>query len=73
MECLISLVTQKGATILDPFAGSGTTCLAAKRLGRHYIGIEIDGNYAETARKRVSDEPDNQISLSVLFPEQLTL
>ena len=54
MECLVSLVTQKGAVVLDPFAGSGTTCLAAKNLDRQYIGIEINNIYAETAQKRLS-------------------
>ena len=53
MECLVSLVTQEGAIVLDPFAGSGTTCLAAKNLNRHYIGVEIDNGYAEIARKRL--------------------
>ena len=56
MECLVSLVTQEGATVLDPFAGSGTTCLAAKRLNRHYIGVEIEEKYVEIARKRISDD-----------------
>jgi len=55
MECLVSLVTQEKAIVLDPFAGSGTTCLAAKRLNRHYIGVEIDKNYVEVARKRMID------------------
>jgi site-specific DNA-methyltransferase (adenine-specific) len=63
MECLVSLVTQEGATILDPFAGSGTTCLAAKILNRHYIGIEIDGKYVEIARKRIAGD------LQLLFEE----
>lgn len=39
--------------VLDPFCGSGTTCVAAKILGRKYIGIEISPVYAEIARKRV--------------------
>lgn len=39
--------------ILDPYCGSGTTCLAAKELGRHYIGIELDQNYAKYARQRI--------------------
>jgi site-specific DNA-methyltransferase (adenine-specific) len=56
MECLISLVTQKDAVVLDPFAGSGTTCLAAKKLDRHYIGVEVDSSYVEVARKRILDD-----------------
>ena len=39
--------------ILDPFCGSGTTCVAAKMLGRHYIGIDISEKYCEIARMRI--------------------
>ncbi len=39
--------------ILDPFMGSGTTALAAKMEGRHYIGIEKDAGYVEIARRRL--------------------
>ena len=39
--------------ILDPFCGSGTICIAAKMLGRRYIGIDISPEYCEIARKRI--------------------
>jgi modification methylase len=45
--------TRPGEVVLDPFFGSGTTGAAAKRLGRHFIGIERDRDYAAAARARV--------------------
>ena len=56
METLIG-VTVPGGIILDPFCGSGTTCVAAKKLGRKYIGIEIDEKYCRIARNRVASTP----------------
>lgn len=53
MEFLISLVTKENAIILDPFCGSGTTCIAAKNINRHYIGIEIDSYNVEISNKRL--------------------
>ena len=46
-----------GDLILDPFAGSGTTLLAAKRLKRHYIGGDISAEYVAIAQSRLSDLP----------------
>jgi len=54
MELLISLVTIEGQVVLDPFMGSGTTCLAAKKLNRHYIGIDIDPQSFQTAGERLA-------------------
>ena len=51
---LIELYTFEGDVVLDPFCGSGTTCLAAARLGRRYIGYEIQPDYVTLAEKRLS-------------------
>ena len=54
MELLVELVTTEGQIILDPFMGSGTTCLAAKCLNRHYIGIDIDPISVSVAKERLN-------------------
>ncbi|WP_292071865.1 site-specific DNA-methyltransferase, partial [Brevundimonas sp. UBA7534] len=45
--------TRPGDVVLDPFFGTGTTGAAAKRLGRHYVGIERDETYAQVAQTRI--------------------
>jgi DNA methylase len=54
LRYLIGKSTAPGELVLDPFAGSGTTCRAAKDLGHRYLGVEIDPRYAEIARRRVA-------------------
>src|SRR5260221_691499 len=49
--------SRPGELILDPFSGTGTTGIVAKRLGRRYIGIERDPGYAAAARERLAAEP----------------
>jgi modification methylase len=46
--------TNPGDVVLDPFFGTGTTGAVAKKLGRHFIGLEADPGYAEVARKRIA-------------------
>ena len=52
-ETLVRQSSEEGETVLDPMLGSGTTCVAAKRLGRKFIGIEIHQPYAEIAVRRL--------------------
>lgn len=53
---LVSLFTDPGELVLDPFAGSGTTGVACIRLGRRFIGIEREPKYAAIARERLEAE-----------------
>lgn len=49
----IQLYSFKGDVVLDPFVGSGTTCVAALKTGRHFIGIDIEEKYVEIAKRRI--------------------
>lgn len=55
IEQFIKLLTPVGAVILDPFSGSGSTAIAAKRLQRHFIGVEIDPEYHAYSMKRLNN------------------
>jgi adenine-specific DNA-methyltransferase len=50
---LIETFSASGGTVLDPFAGSGSSLLAAKMLGRPYVGIELDAKYHAIASRRL--------------------
>ncbi|MCB0146802.1 MAG: site-specific DNA-methyltransferase, partial [Caldilineaceae bacterium] len=53
-ERVIHLYSYTGDVVLDPFAGSGTTCVAAASHGRHWVGFEIDPEYCARATARVA-------------------
>jgi site-specific DNA-methyltransferase (adenine-specific) len=58
LEHIISASSRPGAVVLDCFAGSGSTLVAAKRLGRQYLGIEIDPHWCDVARGKLGEVQD---------------
>ena len=58
LERIISVSTRKGELVLDPFLGSGTTSVVAKRLCRNYIGIEKEIEYLKIAKNRLGNAED---------------
>lgn len=63
VEEFLHLLTPPGALVLDPFMGSGSTAVACKKLGRHCIGYDINAEYCEDARRRISETPDGSLRL----------
>lgn len=53
LQPLIESLTSPGAIVLDPFAGSGSTCVAAAQAGRRYIGIELMAQYHAAGQQRL--------------------
>lgn len=62
LERIIRLTTKEGDLVFDPFGGSGTTAIAAKKLNRNYIITELDTEYAQIARKNLAGM-DNSFNL----------
>ena len=54
IKFLVIKCSKPGDIILDPFLGSGTTAVACKELGRHFIGIEINPEYCKIAERRLA-------------------
>lgn len=54
MSWLVKLVSREGDTVLDPFNGSGTTGVACAKLGREYIGVELDPEYVKISEARIN-------------------
>ena len=53
-EWFIKIFSKKNDIVLDPFIGSGSTAMAAKKLNRHFIGIELDKKYYDLAQKNIN-------------------
>ena len=60
---LISVLSNPMELVLDPFAGSGTTLVAAAKLNRHYLGIDSDERYVNMARQRLEDDEEGQLGM----------
>jgi len=59
LERIILASSNEGDIVLDPFFGSGTTGVVAKKLGRNFIGIEQNPEYVKLARRRLQEIPEN--------------
>jgi site-specific DNA-methyltransferase (adenine-specific) len=76
LERLILMTTDEGDIVLDPFIGTGTTAIAAKRLGRKYISIDIDPKYVEMSKKklqRVAPTMINECYVSIFLDRIITI
>ena len=76
LERLLLMSTDEGDVVLDPFVGTGTTAIAAKSLGRNFIGIDIDPKYVEIAREKLEKtEPTivNECYVSIFLEDIITV
>jgi|ACXJ01.1.fsa_nt_gi site-specific DNA-methyltransferase (adenine-specific) len=62
MERILLMSADEGDLVLDPMVGVGTTCIASKKLGMHYIGIDMDDNYCKIAREKLSKIEETKIN-----------
>ena len=62
LERLLLMSANEGDLIFDPMMGVGTTCIAAKKLGMHYFGIDIDNTYCKIASEKLSKTQETKIN-----------
>jgi len=71
-RCIYSVMDEKGGLVIDPYAGSGTTLVAAKLLGHDFLGIEISPEYTEKALERLANaERERKVILEELELHQV--
>ena len=70
LDRIIRAASREGDLILDPFCGSGTTGAVAARLGRRFVGFEMESQYLELARQRMEDETQIQAENAASKPQQ---
>jgi len=58
---VIKLYSYVDDVVLDPFVGSGTTCVAAKKNGRHYVGFDISPEYCQLAEERIANTKPREV------------
>lgn len=68
---LIQLYTFEGDVVLDPFCGSGTTCIAAIKTNRHFVGFDNNDDYVKVAKERISKYRQKLESTRSQMPMQL--
>jgi site-specific DNA-methyltransferase (adenine-specific) len=71
IEYLIKLTTRENQIVLDPFMGSGTTAIAAKKLNRNFIGFEANPEYHAKSLERIDGIPINYVENSQSFQQTL--
>ncbi len=76
LERLLLMSSDEGDIVLDPFMGTGTTAIAAKKLGRNFIGIDIDPKYVEITNKKIEQVKPTMINncyVSIFLGNVITL
>jgi len=76
LERLLLMSSDQGDIVLDPFIGTGTTAIAAKKLGRRFVGIDIDPKYVEIANRKLQlEEPTviNGCHVSIYLDNVITV
>ena len=77
LERIILMSSDEGDLVLDPFNGTGTTAIAAKKLGRKYIGFDVDDNYVQITKSKLNQESANSkignVWVSFFLKEAITI